>query len=298
MPALLDIPPEILEQVLLELDPIDVAAVSQTCVFFAEMLYSSSSDILWRNLYLTLALDDPRRCLDRLGNPPGDIKWRRKLQRVIRARTIVRKPELCRKEERCDIWCTVLDLATHTIPLSSSVSDDLSFNLVWLGSLLRGGTLLEHSLWELSQEERQLRAQFHTLFGLTAVDFKPQRRVDTRCAVYALRRYNEGNYYGPFLSDGSGRVDWEHMLAVQHVMSMHIVPAQIPEDLHNNFYIGSPLSLPFCNSIIERDLNLDETDDWAGVEGKWQCSFCFCDHRDLLGEYLSYRSAKTPDSLV
>jgi len=282
MASLLSIPLEILEQVLLELDPVDVAAISQICVSFAEMLYRSSSDLFWRKLYLTLALDDPLRCLDHLGNPLDRIDWRRELQRVIRARTIVKKPELCRTEERCAVWRTILHLATHTVPLLSVASDDLSYNLVWLGSLLRGGMLLEHSLWDLSDEERQLRAQFHTLFGLTAADFKPQRRVDTRCAVYALRRYSQSNFYGPFLADGSERVDWEHMLAIQHVMSMHAVPELSPEDLNNNVYIGSPMSLPFCNSIVEQGLKLDETEDWAGVEGKWLCSFCFCDHRDLL----------------
>lgn len=284
MATLLDLPPEILEQILLELDPIDVAAVSQTCVILSTIPYSASSDLFWRKLYLELALDDPRECVNAMGDPILEFNWKRELQRLIRARAIVNNPVCCRPEERTELWRTLLDIASNTVPLSS-VTSDLSYNLVWLGVLLRGGSLLEYSLWELSPEERQLRAHFHTLFGLTVADFSPTRLLETRCTVYTLRYYHQANIFGPFMSDHSGRVNWEHVLAIQHVISMHVVPSQLPEEFarEDKFFVGSPMSLPFCNSVMEKGERLGEVDDWAGVEGTWRCSFCFCDHRDLLG---------------
>lgn len=285
MSTFLDFPPEILEQVLFELDPTEVAALSQTCIPFAQLVYGSNNEVFWRTLYLNLGLDDPRECLDSLGYPIKSTNWRNALQRVVRARTIAKKPEICKPEERVAVWQTLLDLVCHSAPVFSIVSDDLSCNLVWVGSLLRTGSFLEPSLWEAFPEVHQLRSHFHTLFGLTIADFDPQRRVETRCAVYALRRYTESNFFGPFLSDGTGCVDWEQMLAIQHVMSMQVVPRRFTPDSTNTFYIGSPMSLPFCNSILLPGMVLDETLDWAGIEGAWQCSFCFCDHRDLLSKY-------------
>lgn len=292
MIALLDIPPEILEQILLELDPVDVSAVSQTCVLFSELIYGSSSEPFWKQLYLRMPLDDPRQCIDVLGHSLADkpVAWRTRLQRIIRARTALRDSGTAlaslNTDGRVNILRTLIELAICTIPLSSKYDDNLSLNLVWLGSLLMSGKWFEylHSITDTTEEERQLRDRLHTLYGLTFEDYNPRRRVDTRCAVYALSHYNQNNEYGPFMTDGSGNVDWELMLAVQHVMSMHVVPRRLFETVPRNAYIGSPMSLPFSNSVIEKDLQLDNVPDWAGIEGKWECGFCFCDYRDLLGE--------------
>ncbi|KAI0685294.1 hypothetical protein BC835DRAFT_1384848 [Cytidiella melzeri] len=292
--SLLDIPPEILEQILLELDPLDVGAISQTCALFAQLIYGSSSELFWRKLYLSVAIDDPRQCVDPIGNPIKSVEWKKTLQRIIRARTVVMNPELCREEERVTIWQTLLQMASNTFPLYHTDDYNLSLNFAWLAALLRGGKFLEHSLWELSPEERQLRAHFHTLYGLTPNDFSPERRVETRCSVYALRNYSLANIYGPFLPDNSGTVDWERVLAIQHVISMHIVleRERSPEEF-TSIFIGSPMSLPYCGSVFTRDLKLEEVEDWAGVEGTWQCSFCFCDHRDLL-VFNNYASINGP----
>jgi hypothetical protein len=292
MVTLLDIPLEILEQILLELDPLDVSAVSQTCVLCSQLIYGPSSDTLWRELYLRMPFDDPRRCVDTLGlslaNKP--VAWRTRLQRIIRARTALMESDevlaTLKADGRVNILRTLIELASCTIPLNSKHDDDLSLNLVWLGSFLRSGEWFKYlySITDASEEERQLRDRLHTLYGLTFEDYNPRRRVDTRCAVYTLSHYNENNEYGPFMQDRSGKVDWEQMLAVQHVMSMHVVPRHQFTNVPRNTYIVSPMSLPFSNSIIEDGLQLDNVPDWAGVDGKWECAFCFCDHRDLLGK--------------
>ena len=280
MPHFLDLPPELLEQILLELDPLDVARVSQTCHALHDLVYHPTNELFWRRLYLSQPFDDPRTCRDSLGNPLHPADWRHSLQRLIRARTVVNSPNLCHSDERTAVIETLLDLARHTPPLSSTQGDELSLNLVWLAALLRGGTCLDTPPWAPSPEEAQARAHLHTLFGLTTLDFRARRRVESRSYVYSFARYSAKNSWGPFLQDGSGRVNWEHVLAIHHAMSMQIVPQQQAEQ--QAAYTIFPMSLPFTQSILPGDLDLDAVEDWAGVEGVWQCAFSFIDHRELL----------------
>ncbi|KAJ8483358.1 hypothetical protein ONZ51_g4756 [Trametes cubensis] len=156
--------------------------------------------------------------------------------------------------------------------------------------MLRGSTLLEHDEWELSAEERQLRARLHTYFGLTARDFQHEHRTASRAFVYAMRNYKYDNDFGPFMMDGSGRVNWVHIRAIHHVMSMHIVPTT--EETENAEFNLFPMSMPWTQSIIPGDMELDQEQDWAGVTGRWQCSFCFVDHRELL-IYNNFNSSDT-----
>ncbi|KAI0086927.1 hypothetical protein BDY19DRAFT_957399 [Irpex rosettiformis] len=290
MQSLLDAPPEILEQILLELDPLDVSSVSQTCTALHDHIYDPSNELLWRDLYLSMPLDDPRRCFDPLGNPikHEDIHWRESLQRIIRARTVVRRPELgSSQEERLAIAQTLLELASHTVPLDNLASDDISLNLVWVGSMLREGTFFEQSRWDVSKQELRLRARLHTIYGLTLEDFKHQERVESLCTVYTMRNYSDQNDYGPFINDGTGRVDWTIVRSIQHLISLHFIPRPQTSTGENATmkepYIPSPMSLPFCCSVLDSiEVSLDDVDDWAGVEGDWRYAFCFCDHRKLL----------------
>ena len=48
-----------------------------------------------------------------------------------------------------------------------------------------------------------------------------------------------------------------------------------------------PLNLVYCQSNLEQPEGEFNHVDWAGVEGMWNCSFCYIDHRDLLGAQVS-----------
>ena len=101
-----------------------------------------------------------------------------------------------------------------------------------------------------------------------------------RVYVYNMRNYHPDNQHGPFLLDGA--VDWEHMQALHHVVSMHLVDLRDDGDEHEYTVL---LSLPFTQIVIPNDIPEEES-DWAGVTGAWAVSFCFCDHGDLLSECL------------
>ncbi|KAI0335715.1 hypothetical protein GY45DRAFT_1316414 [Cubamyces sp. BRFM 1775] len=281
MAKLDDLPVEVLEQILLLLDPVDVAQFSQTCSQYYALLYHDPEDQhLWRGLYLQQPFDDLRQCYTPLGRPLQKIDWKTHLQRIIRARTILTNVSACRPEERCTILQTLIDMVSNIPPVRHTDVIDISMNHVWATAMLRGSTLLEHDEWELSAEERQLRARLHTYFGLTARDFQHEHRTASRAFVYAMRNYKYDNDFGPFMMDGSGRVNWVHVRAIHHVMSMHIVPTT--EETENAEFNLFPMSMPWTQSIIPRDMELDQEQDWAGVTGRWQCSFCFVDHRELL----------------
>ena len=285
MTVFIDLPLDLLELIVLELDPLDVAAVSQTCSACHTYIYhSSDTERIWRTLYLSQPFDDLRKCYDHLGYPrKGKVDWILELQRAVRARTVIGDPAKCKPEERCTVLQTLLDLICNLPPASDFFSDDLSLNLVWLAALLRGGSLLDHTLWEPSEEERQLRCRLHVYYGLTTADHRPESLTQSRTYVYDMRRYTWGTDFGPYNTNGG--VNWEHVQAIHHVMSMQVVPP--PEDAEGEQTVFTifPLSLPYCQSIIPEDVDLAQERDWAGLTGSWQCSFSFCDHRQLLGAH-------------
>ncbi|KAI0667709.1 hypothetical protein C8Q78DRAFT_1052179 [Trametes maxima] len=281
MAKIQNLPLEVLEQILLLLDPLDVSQFSQTCTAYHALLYGDPTDQhLWRELYLRQPFDDLRKCFTSLGSPPKQIDWKSRLQRIMRARTVITNVSVCRPEERCVVLQTLVDLITSVPPVIDPDVIDLSMNHVWATAMLRGSILLEHEEWKLTEDEHQLRAQLHTHFGLTARDFQHTQRTASRAYVYAMRNYKYDNDFGPFVMDGSGCVNWVHVRAIHHVMSMHIVPAT--EETESAEYNLFPMSMPWTQSILPNAMDLDAEQDWAGVAGKWQCSFCFVDHRELL----------------
>ncbi len=276
------LPVEILEEIVFFLDPIDVAKLSQTRSAYYNLIYHAEDEHLWRELYLQQPFDDPRKCYTSLGRPLERIDWKDRLQRIMRARTVLTNLSACHPDERCTILQTLIDMVCTVIPLTHPDVVEISLNHVWVTAMLRASSLLEHDEWEPSPDERQLRAQLHSYFGLTPTDFQPAKRTESRAFVYAMRHYKYDNDFGPFLMDGSGRANWHHIRTIHHIMSMHIVPAT--EETESAEFNLFPMSMPWTQSILSDGVDLDKERDWAGVTGRWQCSFCFCDHRELLSE--------------
>ncbi|KAI0314151.1 hypothetical protein OF83DRAFT_1064296, partial [Amylostereum chailletii] len=113
-------------------------------------------------------------------------------------------------------------------------------------------------------------------------------KVKTLGYVYDLSHYRYDNAFGPYIPDGNWRVNWEHVLALHHDMSMHLVDV---DEAGVFEYVIFPMSLPYCQSVIPRPL---ETfgGDWAGISGNWRMVFCFIDHRVLLTMF--QRAPSTP----
>ncbi|TFK68962.1 hypothetical protein BDN72DRAFT_797050 [Pluteus cervinus] len=280
---LVTLPLEIVETIILASDPIEVAQLSQTCRCLYSSVYPSSPEsVLWRSLFLQQPLDDPRQCVSNIGFPRKDIDWCRELQRIVRARTVLQDPSLLRPNEVVDILRTLVQLVSNVPPMFNlGDDDDPSFNLAWTAAYLRKCSFLDRDFPvdpKYSEELAQLLAYLHTLYGITRADTKPSRHVESRAYVYNLRNYRWDNEFGPF--DEQGGVNWVHMQALHHVVSMHVV--DVKEELEHDRIWKYQMSIPHTQIVIPRGLDLDETKDWAGVTGVWLVSFCFCDHRVLL----------------
>ena len=283
--SLASISQEIIEEVLTFLDPVDVAAFSQTSRRYNNLIYHSGDNHLWRELYLAQPFDDPRLSLtprfERIQSE--SIDWKASLQAIIRARTVLNDPSKCRPGERETILRTLIDMLRGAAPAPSFCDKTLSDNLVWLVAMLRDGTLLNDGTLPLSPTEAQYRAYLLVHLGLTPSDAKSVNKASARAFVYDMRNYCRERSFGPYLPDGSGRVNWVHLHAIHRALAMHLV------DLHESELFVFPLipiSMPYCQSIIPPGLDLKKVDDWAGIEGLWHCSFCFVDHRQLLRKYL------------
>ena len=229
--------------------------------------------------------------------PAAGPDWKRELQRFIRARTVLRRhPARCRPAERAAVLQTLLDLVCNVPPrtLDPLASGALggafepeSMNLKWVaGALQTGGENFLDAIEdadadeEWTEEERQLHARLHVYFGLTPRDSEFGRRVASRAYVYSMRNCTAASGYGPFARDGSFRVNWVHVQAVHHAVSMHLVRGFDDEGV-------MPMSMPYIQPVLIPLLqDADGGQDWAGISGMWRCSFCFCNHQELLGRSL------------
>ncbi|KAH6912817.1 hypothetical protein BKA70DRAFT_1184121 [Coprinopsis sp. MPI-PUGE-AT-0042] len=300
---LTDLPVEILETIVGLCDPLDVAGIAQTTQQFRSLIYTTTDDTLWRNLYLAQPLDDPRKCLNFTGEKRSDINWKEELQCFIRARTVLRQMSLGKAGELGSILQTLISLVSHTPPKPHADPDSaFSKNLVTAQALLCTGWIdvVEESTdsTSLANLECQLINRLHTYYGLTSNDIKVQTRAKMKGFVYNMQNYTFDTGFGPW--DSEGNVNWVHLNALRNAVSMQL--------LFNNFgdedilgedrtikYNLYPLSLPYIQSILPPDREDSSQDgggsptdavaqdrDWAGVEGEWIVAFCFCDHRELL----------------
>ncbi|KAF8272752.1 hypothetical protein EI94DRAFT_1769606 [Lactarius quietus] len=271
--SLASIPQEIIEQVIAFLDPLDVASFSQTCRQYNNLIYHPRDNHIWRELYLAQPFDDPDLPL------PLSIDWKGSLQAIVRAKIVLNDPSKCRPGERETILRTLIVMLRGAAPAPSFCEKTLSENLVWLVAKLRDGTLLNDGTRPSSQTEAQLRGFLLVHLGLTPPDARSLNKAAVRAFVYDLRHYCFAASFGPYLPDGSGRVNWVHLHAIHRVIAMHLVDLRETE-----FFVFPlfPMSMPYCQSIIPPGLDFKKVLDWAGIEGLWHCSFCFVDHRELL----------------
>ncbi|KAI0252115.1 hypothetical protein BJV78DRAFT_1125038 [Lactifluus subvellereus] len=274
------LPPEILEQILSSMDPLDVASFSQTCKAYYDLVYRPGDNHLWRTLYLAQPFDDPRHSLTpRLNRiPPESIDWKRSLQAIIRARTVLADPSKCRPGERETILRTLVKMLRSSPPAPSFGEKTLSENVVWLVAMLRDGVFLAEPSGSTAAE-LQLRAYLLVHLGLTPNDSASASKASARAFVYDMRNYRYDSSFGPYMPDGSGRINWVHVYAIHRTIAMHLVDLREDEPF---VFPLIPISMPYCQGIIPDGLDLSKTRDWAGIEGLWHCTFSFVDHRELL----------------
>ncbi|THU90983.1 hypothetical protein K435DRAFT_675057, partial [Dendrothele bispora CBS 962.96] len=260
-------------------DPIEIGSLAQCSRYLSTLI---ADQHLWRELYLSQPLDDPTKCVSPMGRPhPEPFDWKGELQTITRARTVLEDISLCKPHERCGVLQTLLRLVSWVPPLRYPSDDDnVSLNILWVSAFTRRGNFIDSRSipWEQSDEEKQLRAKLHTMLGLIPSDLDKEVVMGSRAFVYTMRNYNWANEFGPF--NGNGTVNWVHVKAIHHAISMHLIPP-IPEGTDFEMLLY-PLSAPHTQVVLPEGVDLDKVEDWAGVGGIWYLSFCFVDHRQLI----------------
>ncbi|KAJ9657320.1 hypothetical protein H2201_008224 [Coniosporium apollinis] len=181
----------------------------------------------------------------------------------------------------------------------------------------------------IAERERQLSAKLHCLYGAPIdVNWKASDRSETldatesmeavtkiyrcinpyaRSRVYDLRRYTEQTFWGPFVDDGSERVDWEMLESIMVVLGYNL--GMFSERTRGLFgpvwdkpfegavpgsFVPPAKDEPFCSKHTRHDsglaeaptltkepsLSLDARDPY-GITGTWRRVVCFLDYNDF-----------------
>ncbi|KAL9043722.1 MAG: hypothetical protein Q9214_003100 [Letrouitia sp. 1 TL-2023] len=104
-----------------------------------------------------------------------------------------------------------------------------------------------------------------------------------RANVYDLRRYSEANYWGPFQSDGSQKVDWERVEAIMILLSHNMAAFAKKHGAHNAI-TNKTWNIAFTGLRPQPSSRLTispEALDPYDIAGTWMRIVCFLDFDDL-----------------
>ncbi|ETI19672.1 hypothetical protein G647_08685 [Cladophialophora carrionii CBS 160.54] len=317
MARLLDQAPEVLHHIFQHVEPVDLARLARTCRHLNRVV--KTDELLWKIHYLSL-FDPP--------NDDDSETWRARLSRLINLQKILESDsEEVKTNNLSEILTQTLALTAQTLAtspkntsfLSKYYQQGLNINTILCCSSLF--TRARPRQWPSAPTEdlRQISAQLHVLAGMNIDAPWPDPEGQTcqhdtedtrlrlrnyptplrdvhpwaRSRVYDLRRYKESNMWGPFLDDGTGRIDWEkvqaimvvlaynHRLTVRNVSSTRsnlLRPWEgLFEGIAPDSYVSSPLDGKPKPSLHP---DLDALDPY-GVTGTWMRIVCFLDYNDL-----------------
>jgi hypothetical protein len=264
--GILALPLEVLEHTLLFCHPRDVARFSKTCRFAFHLVYRSADQYFWRQLFIVL-FDDPRHGVPPFRADPSSYDWKGQLVRRMKAE----RDTFADAGDCGSALETFVSVAEEALPISR-VSDDppASRNVGWLGNIFRNSDLLKASF---SPHEAQFGDRIKAYMALSFMEEDDDDeaalrdlRTRSRCIVYDLRNYNDGNNWGPYLLDGT--INWTHVESIVNVVASNL------REQPSEYIPRPPVGL---QAIRAYSAPGDYTgSDWAGVEGKYPF-FAFTD---------------------
>ncbi|KAK4494619.1 hypothetical protein PRZ48_013975 [Zasmidium cellare] len=341
MASLLELSHELLHCIFTEIEPADLSALTQSCR--ALHSYVRGNRLLHKDLYIR-KYGEPTT----LASEPD---WEDALHRLVKLEKIfdtedrrVKKDELAFVSEEVNRLVKTAS-TPHNERNENNNVDWLRYwfqNTDNIDSFLCASSLFARAGNELqlpadTEELRQASAKLHCLYGVP-IDVVPSRtffsllqpdpslspslctrsharplltHTYARSKVYDLREYTDNSLWGPFMNDGSQRVDWEKVEAVMIVLGFNLrkftdrSDGRFPmvwKDTWNGATPNSYKSLPRIsgatrevdeeiNKIREMALSLDAQDPY-GISGSWMRVVCFLDYNDL---YAFNFSERIPD---
>ncbi|KAI0523685.1 hypothetical protein F5B22DRAFT_409150 [Xylaria bambusicola] len=315
MPLLTNLPPEIVYHILGYVDPPDLAWIPRTC----KTLYHavSANTPLFKHVYL--------RHLDAPSGTPVD--WERSLKQLVQLRRLCSRPDADDKKDELDfVHRTAIELLKNASAASGdSVEAGLTANFspsrnadilteIFSVESNQDAFLCRSFIYERARAEfhardirywhgppkpeHQKSAHLHCLYGVPLLFAYPSARRRTRhnlmhpfaCSkVYDLRQYTEQNQWGPFLNDGSMRVDWEKVEAILIVLGDNMTNLGLSTIRMCKTFCTIPFAGTWANSWKSHhlspppphELELQDRLDPYGITGVWLRIVCFMDYTDF-----------------
>ncbi|KAK7420852.1 hypothetical protein QQZ08_010181 [Neonectria magnoliae] len=302
MRTLTSLPPEILHNILQWLLPADIAILPRVCSFLRSTVQGNST--LCRHVYLN-HFDTPKDL---------NLNWEREILDVARLQAICHRGDVAEKKYELDfVYDVVNRLLEHAspshCPSQPTCTHAISLNTSLLADLFRHDSnheaFFERSfLFERVRSEvrhpiraseggpskaalRQRSAKLHCLYGRPILNVGPLRSGRTypyACSkVYDLRQYTQRTHWGPFLDDGSDRVDWEKVEAILIVLAHNIGSRRSGSRVFRDVW-DNPFSGSWSGSYVAPpapDMTPLEARDPYDVTGSWYRIVCFLDYNDL-----------------
>ena len=326
MSPLLNISHELLHCIFTEVGPADLAALSESCR--ALYSYIHGNRLLHKDLYLK-RYDEPT-CLD------SEPDWEEEIHRLVKLEKLLGSEDVDVKRDHLDFVGNHVQSLIRTanpdqeeslnvrlLDAAFQNTDNMDAFLCSSSLFARAGIKFQKPA--ATEPLRQLSAKLHCLYGVPIDSIlgqsffslsRPQpswnpspctrshaRPVIThpyaRSKVYDLREYTDKTLWGPFMADGSHRVDWEKVEAVMIDLGFNLrkftdrSEGRFPllwEDpfigATPNSYSGPPRKQPTEDmdedqmQLHERALSLDARDPY-GISGTWMRIVCFLDYHDL-----------------
>ena len=139
--------------------------------------------------------------------------------------------------------------------------------------MLRDGEFLTSDAPGSSATVIQRRMHLLDHLGLTPWDAKSANKAGVLAFVHDLRYYGYDSSFGPYMPDGSGRINWAQVHAIHRAIAMHLV--DLNEDEPFVFPL-IPTSISYFQSAIAPGMDLARERDWAVVEEMWHVAYSVC----------------------
>ncbi|KAK8028941.1 hypothetical protein PG991_005997 [Apiospora marii] len=319
MVSLTDLPPEVIHNVLQYVDPSDLAFVPRVCQALLHSVRGNA--MLFKHVYLA-HFDKPAR---------NNVNWEQNLKDLVRLQVVCGRPGVqSKRSELAFVHDTVTEALRNACVdgerATSSTTHPYSRNAVLLSKLfssyenqyafLERSFLYERARAELPhsgtfssppKKEHQMSAKLHCLYGVPML-YAQRSPHETRqgkmspfaCSkVYDIRQYTPRTRWGPFMDDGSDRVDWEKVEAILLVLGANLKGLGLNSfPICKNFWDtpfagvwpGSYLPLPLDEEEPVDQNPLDIQDPY-GVTGTWLRVVCFLDYTDFFDFNFSVEQA-------
>lgn len=298
LPAIMDLPLDVVLRILTYCRPQGVAAFSQTCRAANNLIYLPSEQYLWRQLYLAHPFDHPEK-VERerreayltttaaaVANEEG-VDYRSLLIDRLKAERAAVKAGYGVRDCR-EALQTLSHVLEHLPVCTNTQVDELqsSYDAQWLeenltedSALLRSDpsntiTTTQEPCDEIERTKARLRLCVLSSFKHNDLPanaptedehyFFTNKRNRSRCFVYDLSNYSIKNRWGPFTLDNG--VNWVHVEHLMNVVWMNLCDSPL-----------SSMPRPRIGTEAFRPHSSDAkftAKDWAGVEGSFTSLRC------------------------